>query len=191
MIPVEPMTKSFQIRLTSSERKEYKSTVRRRQYLMTAAYGFTDYRSQGQTIPHAVIDIATPPTGGLSLFNHYVALSRSSGRATIRLLRDFNDKLFQASYSPDLLAKDERLEELDKNTREWRQKWGGAGRNQLQRQQSVLRKYYPSQRSHSGARRNLTKQINCVNHHQHITGRKFQRTRSHELWGRQKPCQAR
>ena len=87
---------------------------------------------------------------------------------------DFNDKLFQASHSPDLLAKDKRLEELDKNTREWRQKWGGAGRNQLQRQQSVLRKYYPSQRLHSGARRNLTKQINCVNHHQHITGRKFQ-----------------
>ena len=118
VIPVEPMIKSFQIRLTSSERKEYKSTVRRRQYPMTAAYGFTDYRSQGQTISHVVVDIATPPIGGLSLFNLYVALSRSSGRATIRLLRDFDDKPFQVSHSLDLLAEDERPEELDRNTRE-------------------------------------------------------------------------
>ena len=45
---------------------------------MTAAYAFTDYRSQGQTIPYVIVDIGSPPTGTLSLFNLYVALSRSS-----------------------------------------------------------------------------------------------------------------
>ncbi|KAI5994164.1 hypothetical protein EDD15DRAFT_2107169, partial [Pisolithus albus] len=44
---------------------------------MTAAYAFTDYRSQGQTLPSVLIDIATPPSGGLNLFNLYVALSRN------------------------------------------------------------------------------------------------------------------
>ncbi|KAI5981217.1 hypothetical protein EDD15DRAFT_2184130 [Pisolithus albus] len=56
---------------------------------MTPAYAFTDYRAQGQTLPCVVVDIATPPSGGLNLFNLYMALSRSAGRSTIRLLRDF------------------------------------------------------------------------------------------------------
>lgn len=97
---------------------------------MTAAYSFTDYRSQGQTIPYVLVDIATPPTGGLNLFNLYVALSRSSGRSTIRLLRDFDEKLFQASHTPELIAEDDRLEVLNKQTREW-WKGMGDGRNEM------------------------------------------------------------
>ncbi|KAL4061814.1 hypothetical protein J3A83DRAFT_4109614, partial [Scleroderma citrinum] len=34
---------------------------------------------------HVIVDIASPPTGGLSLINLYVALSRSRGRSSIRL----------------------------------------------------------------------------------------------------------
>ncbi|KAF9789206.1 hypothetical protein BJ322DRAFT_989697, partial [Thelephora terrestris] len=60
---------------------------------ITGAYSFTDYRAQGQMIPYVVVDIASPPTSGLSLFNLYVALSRSS--------------------------EDERLGELDVVTRLW------------------------------------------------------------------------
>ncbi|KAG1830514.1 hypothetical protein EV424DRAFT_1315396 [Suillus variegatus] len=67
---------------------------------MTAAYAFTDYRSQGQTIPYVLVDIATPPTGGLNLFNLYVALSR---------------------------MEDDRLKELDEQTKVWWTKMGKAG----------------------------------------------------------------
>ncbi|KIM60952.1 hypothetical protein SCLCIDRAFT_123129 [Scleroderma citrinum Foug A] len=75
---------------------------------MTAAYAFTDYRSQGQTIPAVIVDIVTPPTGGLSLFNLYVALSRSS--------------VFQAAHCPELLAENDRLESHnDKTLREWKE----------------------------------------------------------------------
>ena len=84
---------------------------------MTVAYAFTDYRSQGQTIPYILIDIATPPTGGLNLFNLYVALSQSSSQSTIRLLRDFDEKLFQMSHKPEFIAEDDRLEELDAETK--------------------------------------------------------------------------
>ena len=86
---------------------------------MTAAYAFTDYRSQGQTIPYVLVNIASPPTGGLSLFNLYVALSRSSGRSTIRLLRDFDDEIFKATHDPELLAEDDRLERLNELTKQW------------------------------------------------------------------------
>ncbi|KIJ19452.1 hypothetical protein PAXINDRAFT_7933 [Paxillus involutus ATCC 200175] len=89
-----------------------------------AAYAFTDYRSQGQTILSVLVDIATPPTGDLNLFNLYVALSRSSGRSTIRLLRDLDVKLFQASHTPELLAEDDRIEELNEKTKMWWKKTG-------------------------------------------------------------------
>ncbi|KIO11588.1 hypothetical protein M404DRAFT_126572, partial [Pisolithus tinctorius Marx 270] len=66
-----------------------------------------------------IVDITTPPTGGLNLFNLYVALSRSSGQDTIRLLHEFDNKVFQASHSPELLAEDDRLDGLDLRTKHW------------------------------------------------------------------------
>ncbi|KAL1709675.1 hypothetical protein EV121DRAFT_252694 [Schizophyllum commune] len=59
-------------------------TIHRRQLPITPAYAFTDYRAQGQTLPSVIVDIAKVPSGKLNLFNVYVALSRSSGRSTIR-----------------------------------------------------------------------------------------------------------
>ena len=89
---------------------------------MTAAYAFTDYRSQGQTLLFVIIDIAQPPSGGLNLFNLYVALSRSSGRDTIRLLRDFDDQIFLKTHDVALLAEDDRMERLNDITQAWWQK---------------------------------------------------------------------
>ncbi|KAJ7320695.1 hypothetical protein DFH08DRAFT_713576 [Mycena albidolilacea] len=62
------------------------------------AYAFTDYRSPGQMIPYVLVDIASPPSGTSSLFNLYVALSRSSGRESIQ---------------------DGRLESLNSRTQQW------------------------------------------------------------------------
>ena len=106
VIPVEPTMKSFTINV-QVEGKLQKRTVKCKQFPMTAAYAFTDYRSQGQTIPWVLVNIASPPTGGLSLFNLYVALSRSSRCLTIRLLRNFDDKIFKATHDPELLAEDD------------------------------------------------------------------------------------
>jgi len=62
---------------------------------MTAGYAFIDYKSQGHTIEYVIIDIGKPPTGALSPFSVYVALSRSRGWDTICLPRDFDVNLFQ------------------------------------------------------------------------------------------------
>ena len=118
IIPIEPVFTTYHIKV-SVGRRIVQRTVKRKQFPLTAAYAFTDYRSQGQTIPYVVVDIATPPTGGLSLFNLYVALSRSSGRDSIRLLRDFDDKLFEKPHDWALIQEDERLEVLDRQTRIW------------------------------------------------------------------------
>ena len=111
-VPVEPTSTTYRMTMTTKGGKKGPRTVRRRQFPITAAYAFTDYRSQGQTISYALVDIAPPPRGTLSLFNLYVALSRSSGRYTIRLLRDFDDDMFRKSHDPALLQEDERLEKM-------------------------------------------------------------------------------
>lgn len=84
---------------------------------MTLAYALTDYRAQGQTLKYVIVDIAWPPSGGLTPFNVYVALSRSSGAETIRLLRDFEPTLFTKHPSEYLRQEDKRLERLDRVTK--------------------------------------------------------------------------
>ena len=86
---------------------------------MTLGYALTDYRSQGQTMSYVIIDIAKPPSGRLDLFNLYVALSRSHGRHSVRLLRDFDDQIFLTSHDPHLSEEDDRFERLDEATKKW------------------------------------------------------------------------
>ncbi|KAG6330491.1 hypothetical protein ID866_8598, partial [Astraeus odoratus] len=77
---------------------------------VTAAYAFIDYQAQDQITPYVIVDIASPPTGGLNLFNLCVVLSRSS--------------VFQATHrQPHIFAKDDRLDKLDKETKLWWKKW--------------------------------------------------------------------
>jgi hypothetical protein len=92
VIPVEPAVSTYHMKMkVKTTGKMVQRSVRRCQFPITAAY---DYRSQGQTLPYVIIDIASPPSGTLTLFNLYVALSQSSGRQSIRLWRDFDDELF-------------------------------------------------------------------------------------------------
>ncbi|KAF8192858.1 hypothetical protein K438DRAFT_1762159 [Mycena galopus ATCC 62051] len=119
VIPIEPAQVTYHVKFELPDHKSTQRTIRRRQFPMTGAYAFTDYRSQGQTIQYVLVDIASPPSGKLSLFKLYVALSQSSGRETIRLLRDFDDDLFMQSHDPSLLAEDDRLEGLNNQTRAW------------------------------------------------------------------------
>ena len=116
VIPLTPSLAPF----TVTGRTGEKFKANRRQYAMTAGYAFTDYKSQGQTIEYVIIDIGKPPTGSLSPFSIYVALSRSRGRDTIRLLRDFDPNLFQNHPSEALRSEMKRLEHLNEITkREW------------------------------------------------------------------------
>ncbi|RDB27295.1 ATP-dependent DNA helicase PIF1 [Hypsizygus marmoreus] len=112
IIPITPTEATFQITTLDKTRMQ----IRRRQLAITPAYAFTDYKSQGQTIERVIVDLAKPPTGELTPFHAYVALSRSRGRDTIRLLRNFDEKLFTTHPSEDLRLEDIRLEKLDRNT---------------------------------------------------------------------------
>lgn len=85
------------------------TSVERNQFPLTPAYAFTDFKSQGQTIENVIVDLAKTPSAALNAFNAYVTLSRSRGRKTIRLLRDFDNKLFTVHPDEQLRLEDERL----------------------------------------------------------------------------------
>lgn len=91
LIPIFPQSANFKI--TTLANKNTK--VHHRQYPLTPAYTFTDYKSQGQTLEHIIIDIRVV-LGNFQItpFGVYMALSRSRGRDTIRLLGDFKEEMF-------------------------------------------------------------------------------------------------
>jgi hypothetical protein len=90
--------------------------IDREQYALTAAYAFTDFKSQGQTIETVIVDLAKPLLGKLNSFNTYVTLLRSHGTNTIRLLQDFDKRLFTVHPNEHLRQEDVRLERLEKET---------------------------------------------------------------------------
>ncbi|THH04757.1 hypothetical protein EW146_g10090, partial [Bondarzewia mesenterica] len=119
VVPIEPSMQSIRISMTGPDGKPMTKAIQRRQFSTTAAYAFTDYRAQGQTLPHVIVDIASPPSGKLTLFNLYVALSRSHGRDTIRLLRDFDEDIFMVSHESPVIEEDDRLTRKDEKTNTW------------------------------------------------------------------------
>ena len=107
-IPITPYTVIFCVTLADGS----KHLITRTQYGMTGGYAFTDIKSQGQMMGPILIDLRAPPTGQISPFSAYVALSRSRGRDNICLLTDFDNKLFTTHPDADLAIEMERLEAL-------------------------------------------------------------------------------
>ncbi|KAF8640291.1 hypothetical protein AX16_010186 [Volvariella volvacea WC 439] len=112
LIPIFPHKQ----RVTLVGRNKERTRIERRQYPITGGYAFTDYKAQGQTIPYAIIDLGKVPSGRLTGFNAYVALSRGRGREYIKLLRPFEHKLFTHHPCQHLYKEDQRLSSLDYKT---------------------------------------------------------------------------
>ncbi len=117
VIPIFPIDQSFQILMQSVCEGEAKTkTVKWCQLPLMESYTLTNYWSQGQTIPHIIVNIGAVPYGKLTPFNVYVALSCSSGWESIHLLQDFDDSLFTTTPCIVLEEEDKWLEMLDWET---------------------------------------------------------------------------
>ena len=112
LLPISPSEKGFKF----FDQAGHKISVTRRQVSITPAYAFTDYKSQGQTIPILYLDIANPPGGKLDPFNAYVALSRGKGRSSIKLIWGFDDALFTNHPSDKLRVADAKFAMLASET---------------------------------------------------------------------------
>ncbi|KAJ7718583.1 hypothetical protein DFH07DRAFT_860072 [Mycena maculata] len=71
-----------------------KQLLVRRQLAITAAYTFTDYKAQRQTMGHVLINLENPPGGKLTPFICTWHCSRSQSKSMIRLLRGYDPKIF-------------------------------------------------------------------------------------------------
>ncbi|KAF8799801.1 hypothetical protein BYT27DRAFT_7067086, partial [Phlegmacium glaucopus] len=112
-IPISPSRFKFSVEVDGGKVK-----IERSQLAIVPGYAFTDYKAQGQTLEYVIVDIAKPPSGKLSPFGVYVALSRSRGRQMIQILRDFDAELFMHHPSEDLRQEMARLEQLDGETKD-------------------------------------------------------------------------
>lgn len=112
VVPIIPIRNRFQVKLPSGK----KISLWQEQLPLTPAYAFTDYCSQGQTIPDVIVDLATPPFGGRTPFNVYMALSRSRTTDQARLLRNLDSRLFTTPPDEHLAEEDARLERLNRDT---------------------------------------------------------------------------
>ncbi|KAN0074556.1 hypothetical protein V8E55_011605 [Tylopilus felleus] len=90
---------------------------------LTPVYACTGYRSQVQTVPVTIVDLTTT-LGHFEPFQPiHLALSHSKGQENIRLLRDFDDRFFQAARNLDLIQEDDIQVTLDPSlTNEWWQR---------------------------------------------------------------------
>ncbi|KAJ3573731.1 hypothetical protein NP233_g2235 [Leucocoprinus birnbaumii] len=115
LVPITPTEKHFSAKVPDS----HSIRVCRRQLALQPAYAFTDYKSQGQTLDSCIVDLAHPPDRGshITPFAAYVALSRAQCRDDIRILRDFDEKIFTTLPSIALEAEDKRLAALERKTR--------------------------------------------------------------------------
>ncbi|KAF8829472.1 hypothetical protein HHX47_DHR3001033 [Lentinula edodes] len=113
ILPIMPSKGQFVITDGQGSRR----TISRMQTAITPGYAFTDYKGQGQTMEHVIVDLRAPIGGqGITPFGAYVALSRSRGRHTIRLLRGFDEKNFVTHPSEELRREDVRLDKLSADT---------------------------------------------------------------------------
>ena len=92
VLPVELIERTYTIRMI--EPAGTNGTVHRSRVAIPPVYKFTEDRARGQTPQCVIVDIGKVPTGNLTPFKAHDALSRSAGRDSIRVLPNFNDKLF-------------------------------------------------------------------------------------------------
>ena len=97
----------------------YRSGKRRAslcQFPVTLAYAITDYKCQGLTLDHALVDLKRPPTGFASAASPYVQLSRCRAIKCLSILRPFDMSELTTGFSKELCDELRWQEELDQIT---------------------------------------------------------------------------
>jgi len=95
---------------TSTSFKHNKRTeISRLQLPLLPGYAYTDYKSQGRTLPRAIVDLKTAN----SLQGAYVMLSRVTSLQGLTILRDFKNIKIEKPLSDDLRKELTRLRKLD------------------------------------------------------------------------------
>lgn len=107
IVPVFPETVHFKCTFNEGERKTAKS-ISRQQLPLIPAYAYTDYKSQGKSLTHAIVDIESAH----SLQGIYVMLSRVRSLDGLLLLRPFSMAKLCVRLSQELRQELARIDNL-------------------------------------------------------------------------------
>ena len=109
VLPIEPKTFAYQS-------GKCKATLY--QFPVTRAYAITDYKCQGMTFDHALIDLKHPPIGFTDAASAYVRLSRCRAIDRLSIMRPFDPSELTTKLSDELLDELKWEEDLDRITHE-------------------------------------------------------------------------
>jgi hypothetical protein len=113
--PVFVRKGSFKLKLKNRQKSSV--TISRCQFPLIPSYAITDYKSQGDSLKSAILDIRKPPTGTwMSYFAIYVLLSRIASLNGLFIMYDFDESVFQSRPPDDIKSFMSRLKELDMAT---------------------------------------------------------------------------
>ncbi len=117
VIPIFPASTTFQLVITpkTATTRAQTVSVTRLQPPLLPAYAFTDYKAQGRSLDAAIVD----PDSALSMQGVYVMLSRVRTMNGLAILHPFGARKIEERIPQDLRDEFERLEERDRDTREW------------------------------------------------------------------------
>jgi hypothetical protein len=107
VVPILPVRTSF---VYQGRFKSY--TISREQLPILPAYSYTDYKSQGRTLPVAIVDIES----GFTLQNVYVMLSRCTSLNNLAIARPFAQGRIYRKLSAEFRTEFSRLGRKDKET---------------------------------------------------------------------------
>ena len=108
-IPIEPIKKSFQVPMPGKQKKK---SIRRRHFPLVPVFSCTAHKSQGQTLPKAVIDLfLTGKPKGIEFA--YVPLSRVRKLEDLTILRPFDPSVLKAQVNEACAAMMEEFKDRD------------------------------------------------------------------------------
>lgn len=123
-VPLEEVDISIDLSkmLPKALRKQYIKSplikVKRKQFPLVPAYAFTTHKSQGQTIPRAILDLNFPPPPfKKEVAAAYVPLTRVKVMEDLAFCRDFPLSTLQIQPSKEQKAEIQRLESLNEQTK--------------------------------------------------------------------------
>jgi ATP-dependent exoDNAse (exonuclease V) alpha subunit len=112
------ISKMLPLALRNHRIKAPKVKVKRQQFPLVPAYAYTTHKSQGQTIPKAILDLNFPPGKfKKEVAAAYVPLTRVKVMEDLAFCRDFPLSSLQIQPSKEQKAEIERLENLNDQTK--------------------------------------------------------------------------
>jgi hypothetical protein len=88
-------------------------TIQRFQLDISLGYAFTDYKVQGKTFSHAIVDLSPPSKGIIDPHSPYVMISRLKTSSGLLILRPFDISVFETPIEDDLKEEFKRQRTLD------------------------------------------------------------------------------